>query len=85
MGEYFRDEFQENIDLFDDFQEEVVTFCDSNLKEKLEEQNNQHFIEINCLKERMMEQYHFLKQDYDALPQKLIEKDEVIEKLQDSK
>ena len=32
-----------------------------------------------------MEQYHFLKQDYDALSQQLIEKDEVIQKLQESK
>ena len=37
------------------------------------------------LKEIMLEKYHFLKQDYDALSRQLIEKDEVIQKLQDSK
>lgn len=66
-------------------QQEVESFSDSNLKKQLEEQNNQHIMEIDCLKETMMEQYHFLKQDYDALSQQLIEKDEVIQKLQVSK
>jgi len=42
-------------------------------------------MEVNCLKETMLEQSHFLKQDYDAFSDQLIQKDEVIQKLQESK
>lgn len=42
-------------------------------------------MEVNCLKETMLEQYQFLKQKYDALSQQMIEKDEVIQKIQDYK
>lgn len=75
MGKYLQmlvDEFQENIGLFDDLQEEVESFSDSNLKKQLEEKNNQHIMEIDCLKETTLEQYQLLKQDYDTLSQQLI-------------
>jgi len=42
-------------------------------------------MEINCLKEIILEKYQLLKQDYDSLSQHLIEKDEVIQKLQEFK
>ena len=42
-------------------------------------------MKINCLKEIMLEQYHILKQKYDALSQQMIEKDYIIQKLQESK
>jgi len=43
------------------------------LKKQLEDKNYQHIKEIDCLKETMLEQYHFLKQDYENLSQQLIE------------
>lgn len=60
MGKYLQmlaDEFKEKIDHINELEEQVEYLFDSRTKnlKQVEEQNNWHVMQINCLKEIMLE------------------------------